>query len=216
MLGRSAIVARRSVAAAVQKRGLSAAAASEKKEEVDLPIQLYGLEARYANALYVAAVRAKTLPAVEDDLKTISQWAESNAAWKNYLSNPIISRTDKVADMAKVSQGMNDTTRGFLNVLAENGRLVEVNKIIKSFNTILNAKRGIVDATVTAAEELSAKQLKTITSAITTGYLEKGQQLKMEVQIDPSIIGGLQVQIGDKFLDLSVNSDIKNLHKVLA
>ena len=132
------------------------------------------------------------------------------------MSNPIISRTDKAADVAKISKGMNETTRGFLNVLAENGRLPEINKIIGSFNTILNAKRGIVDATVTAAEELSAKQLKTITSAITSGYLEKGQQLKMEVNVDPSIIAGLQVQIGDKFLDLSVNSDIKNLEKVIA
>merc|ERR1712194_148329 len=113
-------------------------------------------------------------------------------------SNPIISRTDKATDVGKISKGMNDTTRGFLNVLAENGRLPEINKIIGSFNTILNAKRGIVDATVTAAEELSGKQLKTITSAITSGYLEKGQQLKMEVNIDSSIIGGLQVQIGDK------------------
>jgi len=79
----------------------------------------------------------------------------------------------------------------------------------------LNAQRGIVEATVTSSEDLSAKQLKSIEQAISSGYLSDGQSLNLTVKVAPAILGGLQIQVGDKFLDLSVASSINNIQKVL-
>lgn len=224
MMLRSAAVARslavpaRAAAATVPAaRGL----ATKKKSKaeavtVKLPVQLFGLSARYANALFVSAVKSSTLPAVETDLKQIKEWTATSESFKQYLANPVVSRQDKVKDMEKVSVGMNDTTRGLLAVLAENGRLVELSKVIDTFDILLSAQRGIVKATVTTSESLAAKQLGGIEKAISAGYLEKGQTLELAVKVEPAILGGLQVQIGDRFLDLSVQSEINNVAKVLA
>jgi F-type H+-transporting ATPase subunit O len=205
---------------AVGVRSLSSAAAAAGKAEskaaaVKLPVQLYGLSARYANAVYVAATRAGSLDAVEADLKTVAGWQKSSKKFAEYVANPIISRTDKAADMKKITVGMNETTKGLLSVMAENGRLRELPAVIKTFGTLMSAKRGIVEATVTAAEALSAQQESALKQAITSGYLEKGQSLKMSIKIEPSIIAGLQVQIGDKFLDLAISSEINSVAKYL-
>ena len=201
---------------ALGARSLSAAAAAGGKAEakvaaVKLPVQLYGLSARYANAVYVAATRAGSLDAVEADLKTVAGWHKSNKQFAAYVANPIISRTDKAADMKKITKGMHETTTGLLTVMAENGRLGELSAVLKTFGTLMSAKRGIVEATVTAAEPLSAQQEAALKQAITSGYLEKGQSLKMSIKVEPTIIGGLQVQIGDKFLDLAISSMINSM-----
>lgn len=193
-----------------QQRGLAAAAA-----DVKLPIKLYGVSAKYANALYLAAAKAGELPKVAADMETIASWGKENKSFREYVNNPIISRADKVKDMDKISAGMANSTRGFLNVLADNGRLVELDGVVKTFAKLMGAQQGIVDATVTAAAELSPKQHKAIQKAISSGYLEKGQTLNLEVKVNPGIIGGLQVQIGDRFLDLCIQSEINNVNKAL-
>jgi len=199
-------------------RGLAAAAAAaeKQKERVTLPVQLFGLHARYANALFVAGSRANALGAVEKDLGAMEGWLTQPASlFGKYLANPVISRADKMKDMEKLSKGMGDTTRGFLSVLAENGRLAELPKVMDTFQVLLNAQRGIVEATVTTAEELPSKQAKAIEKAISSGYLESGQKLNLVAKVDPSVIGGLQVQIGNQFLDLSIQSEINKIYNVL-
>jgi F-type H+-transporting ATPase subunit O len=224
LLGRG-VGARSLSAAAAQAaqagKGAAAAQAAQagkaegKAAAIKLPVQLYGLSARYANAVYVAATRAGSLDAVEADLQTVAGWQKSHKKFAEYVANPIISRTDKAADMKKITVGMNETTKGLLTVMAENGRLGELSAILKTFETLMSAKRGIVEATVTAAEPLSKEQEATLKQAITSGYLEKGQSLKMSIKIEPSIIAGLQVQIGDKFLDLAISSEINSVSKYL-
>ena len=182
---------------------------------VKLPVQLFGLEARYANALFSSAVKTSSLPAVEADIVTLKSWLTQSPAFKEFLRNPIISRTDKKKDMLKITKGMNESTRGFMCILAENGRLSNVQKVISTFELLTNAQRGIIEAIVTAAEVIPAKQVKNIEKALAAGYLQQGQTLKLVVKVEPAIIGGLQVQIGDKFLDLSVASSINKVHNAL-
>ena len=135
---------------------------------------------------------------------------------KTYLSNPIVKRSEKKADLDKISKGMSPTTRGFRGLLAENGRLAVLDKIVGTFQKIMDAERGVVTATVTSAEELSSEQLKTVESQIKSTFLKSGQMLRLDATVDPEILGGLQVQVGDKFLDLSVASQINQITKSLS
>lgn len=199
-------------------KAASTGAAAESKVEghVALPVQLYGVNARYANALYVAATKAGTLNAVESDLNTIQSWLKSNPAFSKYLNNPIIRKNEKLADVEKISKGMNETTRGFLAVLASNGRLADLEKVMSTFGILMNARSGTVEATVTTAEPLAGDALKKIEKNILNSYLEKGQSLKLTTKVDPSILGGLQVKIGERFIDLSVSSKISKYEKLLS
>lgn len=199
--------------ARTQARTFAAAAA---KEDVELPTALFGLQATYANALFKTATRNGSLATVEKDLQGFSKLIAESAQLKTYLKNPIISRKDKTEDIGKICAKMNETTRGFFGVLAENGRLAEIEKIISSFDQLMQAKSGIVEGTVVTAQALTKKQLKSVEESVLANHLEKGKKLKLNAQVDPSILGGLQLQIGDKFLDLSIQSRINKLHQTLA
>jgi F-type H+-transporting ATPase subunit O len=141
---------------------------------------------------------------------------KSTPKFKSYLSNPIIKRADMKADLDKISKGMAPTTRGFLGLLAENGRLAELEKVIGTFQRIMDAERGVVTAKVTSADQLSGEQVKTVEGQIKATFLKSGQTLRLETTVDPEILGGLQVQVGDKFLDLSVASQINQITKSLS
>ena len=85
--------------------------------------------------------------------------------------------------------------------------------LTQQFDRYMKAKRGQVDAKIISAEPLTAAQLKEVEAAMQS-QVEKGKSVVLTAIIDPSIVGGLQVQIGDQFLDLSVKSRIEEISRV--
>ena len=77
------------------------------------------------------------------------------------------------------------------------------------------ADRGEVAAKVISAESLSAAQVKTLAASM-QGYVESGQKLIISQEVDESILGGVKIQIGDRFLDLSVSTKINQINKALS
>lgn len=205
----------------------SAAAAAKKKKKpkktaggasdvvVKLPVTLFGLPAKYANSLYKAAAKTGQLAAVEADMATLSERLQASPAFKEYINNPIISRKHKVDDMKQVSAGMNELSSAVLCVLAEQGSLSELEKVVSTFEVLMNAQKGHVEVTVTSAQPLSSGQLDTLKSSLADRFLSSDQSIKLSTKVDEGILGGLQVQIGDRYMDLSVQSHLNKMHKSL-
>lgn len=175
-------------------------------------IHLSGLAARYANATYVAASKEGVLDKVESQLNSLVASAESSPKFAQFLENPMISRSDKT----KAVEGFDrlaPVTRSLLTTLAGNARLAELPKIADSFGQLMKAKRGEVDAKIISAEPLSAAVLKEVQAAMKS-QVPAGKSVVLTTVTDPSIIGGLQVQIGDQFLDLSVKSRVDEISRM--
>lgn len=119
------------------------------------PVIPPGLAGKYAGALFSAASKAnqKTLTQVETDLKTLSEVIKSTPEVATFLSNPTLAASDKAegmkAIMNKIGASSSDYTKNFLNVLAENGRLYETEKVIEAFDQIMSAYRGELEITIT-------------------------------------------------------------------
>lgn len=172
------------------------------------PISLHGLQARYANATYVAASKAGVLDKVEGELLALQQTAKTNAAFSSFLMNPLIGRDEKVTQVTELlGTKTTPTTLNLMTTLAGNARLSELDKIVTSFSELMKAKRGVVEATIISAEPLSKAQTDAVQKAMKS-QVGKGKQVMLATKVDPGILGGLQVQIGDQFLDLSVSSKI--------
>jgi F-type H+-transporting ATPase subunit O len=172
------------------------------------PIDLHGLHARYANATYVAASKAGTLDKVEGELLALQATAKSNLTFANFLENPLIGRDEKVLQVEKLlGKKTTLTTLNLMTTLAGNARLVELDKIVTTFGQLMQAKRGQVEATIISAEPLTKAQVEAVEKAM-TAQMGAGKTVMLTTKVDPAILGGLQVQIGDKFLDLSVSSKI--------
>ncbi len=98
--------------------------------------------------------------------------------------------------------------------LSANGRLGDSVKVINAYQELLQASRGAVDVTIISAEALKKKQVETIQSAVVK-FVGADKSVDVKLQVDPSILGGLQILIGDRFLDLSVSSRVADLTKTL-
>jgi len=179
------------------------------------PIALFGLEAKYANALYTSASKDGSLAKVEKDLTAIAKNIGSVPNFAEFLENPTISRANKKGDIEAIMKAgkFSPVTSSFFSVLAENGRLGASSKIIDSFSQLMMANRGEVSAKIISAEPLSSAQLKTLTGSL-DAYAD-GKTLMLETEVDPEILGGLKVQIGDRFIDLSIGSKISKMNRLL-
>ncbi|EED90503.1 synthase of ATP synthase [Thalassiosira pseudonana CCMP1335] len=194
------------------RRGLATKAPTNPHKP---PLNLYGLNARYANATYIAASKSSTLEKVESELLAIKQTAESSANFRSFLENPLISRNTKTKQVEEMLAGkMSGVTLNLMTTLAGNARLNNIVGITDDYIKLMKANRGEVEATIISAEPLNKTQTEAVATAMKSQFPE-GAKVILKSEVDPSIMGGLQIQIGDKFLDLSVGSRIDEVGRTV-
>ncbi|XP_018369194.1 PREDICTED: ATP synthase subunit O, mitochondrial [Trachymyrmex cornetzi] len=180
------------------------------QQMVKPPIQVFGLEGRYATALFSAATKQKALDAVEKDLISFQGLLKKDTTLIDFIKNPSIKRKDKVEAFKAIGSksGMNPATENLLTLLAENGRLAKLNVIINLYKVLMAANRGEVVCEVITASPLDA-DIKTKLESTLKRLLKKGQTALLTTKVDPSIIGGMIISVGDKYVDMSIASKIK-------
>nr|CAG4644331.1 EOG090X0EB8 [Lepidurus arcticus] len=180
------------------------------------PIQLFSMEGRYASALYSAASKNKKLEVVEKELNTLSNLLKTDPRLSEFLANPSIKRQLKRDGLASVAKKTNasDLTANLLQLLVENNRLNRLQVVINAYNTIMAAHRGEVICEITSAKALDNSTLKELEAAL-KAFLEPGQTILLTTKVDPSIVGGLVVSIGDRFVDMSLATKLNRYEKAL-
>ncbi|KAI1210322.1 OSCP-domain-containing protein [Annulohypoxylon truncatum] len=225
MLSRQAI---RSIRAAAPQRSLArvpmrsyAAAAAASTQTVKPPVAVYGLDGTYATALYTAAVKSSSLDPTAKALSTLGDLVSKDARLAAILSNPTLSDKDKSSIVAELQKNVgaasaNETVKNFLAALAENNRFGILEGICEKFAQIMSASRGEVELIVTSAQQLDNKILSRLESAVSKSqYVGQGKKLKVTNKVNPDIVGGLVVEIGDRTIDLSVSSKLAKMNKLL-
>nr|AOR07095.1 mitochondrial ATP synthase subunit OSCP-like precursor [Mesenchytraeus antaeus] len=174
------------------------------------PIHLFGIEGRYAHALYSAASKEKKLEIVEKEIKEIQSTLKTDVKLREFMTNPVVKRSDKRDTLQLTFKKKNyaNVTVNLLAALAENGRLNKLNGVFNAFDKLMSAHRGEVICVVTTAKPLEQGHLKELRTAL-EAFLKKGEVLQLETKVDPSIIGGMVVNIGDRYVDMSTATKIK-------
>lgn len=147
-------------------RNLSTSSANQQL--LKTPIQVFGLEGRYASALYSAATKLKQLDATEKDLIQLQHSFKSDVNFRDLISNPTIQRKVMMNAIKETGEKMKLTpvTTNLLSALAENGRMKRLNSVITSFRTLMAAHRGEVICEVTSAKPLDAGQKSKLESSL--------------------------------------------------
>ncbi|XP_074657838.1 ATP synthase subunit O, mitochondrial-like [Tubulanus polymorphus] len=189
---------------------------ASRQKLVTAPIQIFGVEGRYAHALYSAASKEKQLDNVEKDFKSLQDLLKSSKPLEDYLLNPTLPKPEKAATITSIlnANKCSKVTINFFTALTENGRLKKMKAVMNAYNRIMSAHRGEVQCVVTTAKELDAKNMKELEGAL-KGFLKQGETLHLTTQVDPSIIGGMVVNIGDKYVDMSTATKIKNYSNLI-
>ncbi|CAI2319148.1 unnamed protein product [Caenorhabditis sp. 36 PRJEB53466] len=207
-----------SVMAQIMKRGFSTSAALAKAQQlVKTPIQVHGIEGRYAAALYSAGHKQNKLDQIAADLNNVRAVYKDNKKFQEFILDPTLQAFKKKSVIEAVSNklGLSKETGNFLGLLAENKRLNKLESVANSFESIMRAHRGELFVQVTSAEELSSSNQKALSDALSK-IGKTGQKLTVKYAVKPAILGGLVVTIGDKYVDLSIASRVKKYKEALA
>lgn len=174
------------------------------------PISLFGLEGRYVNALYSAAVKSNKLEAVEGDLKKLAGLYKTDTKFKDYMINPLVNPYQKnqvFENDLKNKLKLDGLSVNLLSAMSENRRLKHLPDIERSFAQIMAAVRKELPCIVTSAKPLSDGKKKEVEDSLKNFTSKK---LLISYQTDPSIVGGLIVDFnGEHYIDMSVRSKIR-------
>ncbi|KAH6688320.1 ATP synthase delta subunit-domain-containing protein [Plectosphaerella plurivora] len=198
-------------------RTYAAAAATESSAQP--PIAVFGVDGTYASALYTAAVKTSSLDPTAKALAQLDALITKDTKLVGILSTPTLTAEDKsviVAELKKQSGSNSETVSNFLSALAENNRLGLLKGVCEKFGDIISAAKGELELIVTSAQALDNKTLNRLEAAVSKSpYVGQGKKLKVTNNVNPDIIGGLVVEVGDRTIDLSVSAKIAKMNKLL-
>ncbi|WOO77404.1 ATP synthase subunit 5, mitochondrial [Vanrija pseudolonga] len=203
-----------SIARTFAARGYATAASAVKA-----PVQLNSLTGTYATSAYLAALRKgpKELDALAKDVEVFDKKIKEDKKVQALIDNPTLSAAERAEALkGVVPSGSSPYLLNLLSVLSENGRLSSAGKVFADFHTLIAAYRGEVEITITSAEPLDSKSLTRLEKAIKNTSVAEGKTLKFVNKVNPSILGGLVVDFGDKTIDLSAVSKVNRFNAALA
>jgi F-type H+-transporting ATPase subunit delta len=133
---------------------------------------------------------------------------------EEFLTSPVVSRKVKAAALARALAGnAPDLLRRFLGVLQQNNRLHLLRAVAAAYQRLLDTRAGRVRVKVAAAVPLSDEQRAALTANLKV--LLGNQEPVLEVRVDPDLLGGLVVQVGDSVVDTSVRTRLQSLRSLL-
>jgi len=165
---------------------------------------------RYATALYEEADASGALDAVDDDVQMLRESLSSTGELARFFKSPVIPAEKKDAVVQSLlGDRVHSLLVRFLRLLIKKDRETMTTAVLDAYQSLRDEQRGIVDAHVTTARPLSddAREAVVETLEAQTGYT-----IRLHVEADPDLIGGIVIRIGDRVFDASVRNKLSALH----
>ncbi|GLC87922.1 F0F1 ATP synthase subunit delta [Lysinibacillus piscis] len=171
------------------------------------------LAKRYAQALFELAQQKNILTEVGSDLQELTKVLNVSPELLTLLSAPKFSIERKKQIIADIFVGATPEFIHTIQLLVEKKRVNEVKLIAEAYAEFAAQAQGIANATVFSTRELTAEESANISTAFAT--LVGKHSLNITNEIDPSLLGGIRVQIGNHIYDSSVASKLERLKREL-
>ena len=168
---------------------------------------------RYAKAILEFATDANKATEVNADMKSIVKAIEESAELKEFLSNPIVKQEVKKAALAQIFTDVQPETNKLFNLLLENKRFEILHSIASEYNTLFDESNGVQVATVTTAFEITPELEQQVLAKIAT-FSDK--KITIKNIVNPDIIGGFILRIGDMQYNASVSNKLQELKREFA
>jgi len=169
---------------------------------------------RYAKALIDLAGEQKAVEAVKDDMALFHHTLRVNPELKAVLANPIVSHTKKINILDEVfAKKVSKVSIAFFKLMINKSRGEVLYTTAQEYVNMYDVKNNIVHANVVSAVELSAANKKAMVADIEAST---GGTVKLNAKVDPSLIGGFVLTVGDRQVDTSIANDLKKIKKEFA
>jgi len=166
---------------------------------------------RYAKAILQEAKASNSQEILFQEMQSVHQTIKGSRDLQLMLKSPIINTADKKASLLKIFEGTSDTTKSFINVLVDNQRASILNDVTMSYIHQYNEAKGVKVAKVTTAVALSGDLETKVLAKVkeVTG----SSQVTIENSIDPTIIGGFILRVGDLQYNASIANQLSNIKR---
>ena len=168
---------------------------------------------RYALALYEEAEAQGQVETVDSDVETLHSALDGSRDLAAVFASPIISREKKEAVLGRLFNGkVSDLTMRFIGLMVAKQREELLPETVRTYAALRDERLRIVEATVKSAQPLATDEADRLRQRLEA---QAGKTVRMRMVVDPSLIGGLVVRMGDVVYDRSVSHQLKTLHAQL-
>lgn len=167
---------------------------------------------RYADAAFEIAQRDGTVETWRRELDEAAA-AATRGDLESVLANPAIPADQRVAAAERVFASLSGPVRNLVLLLVRRGRIEQLPRVAAEFRRLDDRRQGITHATATSAAPLDDTEIRAITARLEQ---MTGDRIVLETAVDPDILGGVVVRVGDRLIDGSVRGRLERLRNQLA
>jgi F-type H+-transporting ATPase subunit delta len=167
----------------------------------------------YTRSVFEVAKEHGNLDRIRDELGQFADALAQNRELSIFFFSPYFSTEEKEDGLRRTVVDADPTLVNFLQLLIENHRLPLIHRIRRQFEVLWDRENRRLPVEVTSAVELD----RSVIEALEAGILEQtGQNVELESHVDPDILGGIVLRVGNSILDASVRHRLEQLRKEVA
>jgi len=169
---------------------------------------------RYAAAVFDLALDSGEVDAVDAGLMSLAKVIEGDATLSRVLKSPLYKSEEKAAVLAAIGDklGLPELARRFVGVAALNRRAGDIPAMAKAFADRAAKHRGSSRVVARVARAISREQTLQLESSVSKSL---GRNVTVDVEVDPTLIGGLQLKMGSRLIDASIRTKLNNLTNLM-
>jgi len=166
---------------------------------------------RYAEALFQLGDDKNTLEQLSKELQVVQEVFRENEQIYTFLKHPRVNHEQKKQFLDEAFQGLQADVINTVKLLVERHRIEITPTIVDHFNQMVNDAKGIADATVYSVRKLSDSEQQALSVKLASRIGKKG--INIDNIVDPSLLGGLKIRIGNTIFDGSVSSKLSRIER---
>lgn len=168
---------------------------------------------RYAESLFDLAKEENKVTQYLDDIKLVGEVLDSDPQIVQFFNHVLIENDKKIQLLDQSFKGNVDQyVLNFLKLLVQSRRIRYIDDIVKSYIKLSNQYLGIEEGMIYTPYELTDQQIQDIEKAISQ---KENKKVTLKVSIDPSLLGGIKVQIANRIYDGTIKNKVEMLKKEL-
>jgi F-type H+-transporting ATPase subunit delta len=167
----------------------------------------------YSRSLFEVAKEQGKLDEVKEQLGQFSDALEGDRELAVFFFSPYFSTPEKQDGLKKLVDGMEPILLNFLDVLIENHRLPAIHRIRRQYDALWDKENKILPVEVTSAVELDEGTVQHLGDRIGE---QTGRRVQLTSTVDPDILGGIVLRVGNSILDASIRSRLNQLRREVA
>ena len=167
----------------------------------------------YARSLFEVAQEQDKLDVVRDQIGEFADALDRSRELQTFFFSPYFSTEEKKQGLDKAVEGEDDVVRNFLAVLIENHRMPALFRIRRELDAMWREVNKLLPVQVTSAVELDEAVTRQIGEEIGR---QTGRKVEMTTNVDPDVLGGIVLRVGNSILDASIRTRLDRLRKQVA